>query len=111
MLRKENRFHGRTAVARAYKDAQSYSNGPLRIWIKPADQTRVAVVVSKKVAKSAVVRNRIRRRIYELARHTIVNSENKQSVIVGVYDESIAGIEASKLEEMFDVLIGKSTSQ
>lgn len=35
---------------------------------KRREESRVSVIVSKKVAKSAVVRNRIRRRVYEVVR-------------------------------------------
>jgi ribonuclease P protein component len=47
---------------------------------------RVAVVVSKKVAKSAPNRNRIRRRVYEAVR---LNSEllTNQDIVITIFDD------------------------
>jgi ribonuclease P protein component len=47
---------------------------------------RVAVVVSKKVAKSAPSRNRIRRRLYEAIRLNDTKLTN-QDIVVTIFDE------------------------
>ena len=44
--------------------------------------SRFSVIISKKIAKTAVLRNRIRRRIYEIIRQEIPN-------ITAVYDVAI----------------------
>ena len=45
-------------------------------------QCRVSVVVSKKVHKSAVGRNRIRRRLYEIVRHETENIEGVHDIVL-----------------------------
>jgi ribonuclease P protein component len=71
MIARKHRFHGYGSLKYVYQNGKSV-RGPLNV-LKYAPnpkrtQYRLAVVVSKKVAKSAVTRNRIRRRIYETFR-------------------------------------------
>ena len=63
--------------------------------------SRFAVVVSKKVYKSAVKRNRIRRRIYEIIRLYIAksNSEKVVDVMISVYSPEVLDLSSSKLEK------------
>ena len=67
MIARRYRFHGYNALNFVYKQGRT-ARGPaclLRYAANPRrSDCRIAVVVSKKVAKSAVVRNRIRRRLY-----------------------------------------------
>jgi ribonuclease P protein component len=67
MIGRKYRFHGYNALNFVYKQGRT-ARGPmllLRYATNPKRQEcRVAVVVSKKVNKSAVARNRMRRRIY-----------------------------------------------
>lgn len=58
--------------------------------VKPGDVYRVAVVVSKKVSKSAVIRNRIRRRVYEHVRILYVDKPAPFNMVFMVYDEKLA---------------------
>lgn len=60
---------------------------------------RLAVVVSKKVSKSAVVRNRIRRRIYEIVRLHQQAIARPYDMVITVFNEQCAGIEHDKLEK------------
>lgn len=85
MLTKANRFHGHGSLKYLYKNGTAvrsnwmtikYISNPRR------KKTRISVVISKKVHKSAVGRNRIRRRIYELLRHELPKFN-------GVYDMTI----------------------
>lgn len=71
MLAEKFRFHGHGSLKFVYSRGQvvrsklfitKYTHNSRR------KQPRIAVVVSKKVMKSAVKRNRIRRRMYELIR-------------------------------------------
>jgi ribonuclease P protein component len=67
-----------------------------------------AVVVSKKVHKSAVVRNRIRRRIYETLR-----TDNRQrlggtEVVLSVFDVSFATMSAERLRAEVASLLSKA---
>lgn len=51
------------------------------------DEYRIAVVVSKKVAKVAPDRNRIRRRVYEAVRALAPQYLTNQDVVVTIFDD------------------------
>lgn len=61
------------------------------------DTYRVAVVVSKKVHKSAVVRNRIRRRLYEVVRSFEQQITGAYDIVLTVHDPKLAELAADKL--------------
>ena len=61
---------------------------------------RVAVVVSKKVSKSAVRRNRIRRRLYEAIRLNSPHITEAFDIVITVFHEQIADIPATELSQM-----------
>ena len=69
---------------------------------------RAAVVVSKKVHKSAVVRNRIRRRIYEQVRLYMNNSPKLADMIFVVQNDKLAHVPASDLAEEVQQLLKKT---
>jgi len=79
-------------------------------WISPNNRpkTRVAVVVSKKVHKSAVTRNRIRRRIFEIIRRNIDQITTPSDIVITVFDDSLADISHDKLETDIKGLLNKS---
>jgi ribonuclease P protein component len=71
MIHRKHRFHGLHSLGFVMRRGQIlYAPGLSLKFIINQRQTahRVAVVVSRKVSKSAVVRNRIRRRIFEAVR-------------------------------------------
>ncbi|HYH75814.1 MAG TPA: ribonuclease P protein component [Candidatus Saccharimonadales bacterium] len=61
------------------------------------DTYRLAVVVSRKVHKSAVVRNRIRRRIYEIIRHEEAAICGPFDLVFTVYNDQLATMPAAEL--------------
>ena len=65
MLAREQRLRKSADIARVYKLGRFGNSGELQVkaLLRKQTTTRVAVVVSKKVSKKAVVRNRIRRRL------------------------------------------------
>lgn len=82
MLSYDNRFHGHGSLRYALTKGQSYRSSLFTLKTTSnrfRKKSRVAVVVSKKVCKTATGRNRIRRRIYEIIRHEL-------SAIEGVHD-------------------------
>lgn len=92
MINKSHRFHGpnslrfvlsRGKVVRQNNIALKY------IFNKQQSSYRVAVVVSKKVSKSAVVRNRIRRRIYEAVRLYPKNITEPIDLVFFVYSQTL----------------------
>lgn len=74
---------------------------------------RLAVVVSRKVSKSAVVRNRIRRRIYEIVRKARKDSTHpwQFDLLISVYDERIAAMPHQQLEQAIYKLLEKAHIQ
>lgn len=71
MLSRYNRFHGHGSLRYVYKNADAFRSRlmTLKVIANPHRKTsRCSIVVSKKVHKSAVGRNRIRRRLYEIVR-------------------------------------------
>lgn len=73
MLAFRYRFHGHGSLRYVYKNGTTVRTRLMTIKYtkNPRRKTpRFAVVVSKKVLKSAVGRNRIRRRVYEALRDT-----------------------------------------
>ena len=67
--------------------------------------TRVAVVVSKKVMKSAVGRNRIRRRVYEAIRINFDDVPKKMDYIFVVFSKDVAKMKFGDLEKKLGELI------
>ncbi|MEK9159460.1 MAG: ribonuclease P protein component [Patescibacteria group bacterium] len=70
MLKRSKRIHGRPIIQALLKEGKSTPSS-LFILIKqesPLPSTRYAVVVSKKLEKSAVKRNKKRRQVYEIIR-------------------------------------------
>jgi ribonuclease P protein component len=67
MIARKYRFHGYNALNFVYKQGRTARSPMLLLRYAPnprRTECRVAVVISKKVNKSAVDRNRMRRRIY-----------------------------------------------
>lgn len=60
---------------------------------------RVAIVVSRKVSKSAVVRNRIRRRLYEIVREH-GHIANSVDLVFTVYKEDVAKMSHASLQKL-----------
>ncbi len=73
MLNARYRFHSRGGVLAARAHGQKVFGREIAAVAveNPRGRTRIAVIISKKVLKSAVGRNRIRRRVYEAVRRVM----------------------------------------
>lgn len=101
MIGRSNRFHGRASIRRLQQSGQSVRSGVFALRYAPnaaGKPYRLAVVVSRKISKSAVVRNRIRRRLYERVRILSNSLIGPHDLVVMVYDEQIATMPAEKLD-------------
>ena len=108
MLAKKYRFHGHRSLNPVLTHGKTVRNDYLRIkyWKKQHRQkVRWAVVVSRKVDKSAVVRNRIRRRLYEVVRRQWGNFDQGVDLVIIVNNKQIAIMEAAELEEAVKLLL------
>ncbi|MEK7059598.1 MAG: ribonuclease P protein component [Patescibacteria group bacterium] len=114
MISVAHRFHGYGSLRGVYQSGQTV-RGPLmnlRYGLRDRHKPyRLAVVVSRKVSKSAVVRNRIRRRIYEAVRQSSVDIEPGTDMIITVFDEQLAEQESAKLRAAIDELLQKVAKQ
>lgn len=110
MIKRQQRFHGNNSLRAVYRRAQT-QRGPLvslkTVANKRPGGYRAAVVVSRKVSKSAVVRNRIRRRIYEIIR-THAAELSASDLILTVFGEELATLPARQLETTITELLTKA---
>ncbi|HET7529289.1 MAG TPA: ribonuclease P protein component [Candidatus Saccharimonadales bacterium] len=92
MITRKHRFHGYGSLRQVYRRG-SMSRGPhlaVRSALNPRRSSyRVAVVVSRKVNKSAVARNRIRRRLYELVREFGPQITQPYDIVITVFQNNI----------------------
>jgi ribonuclease P protein component len=111
MIGRTHRFHGRGSIARLYANGKSVRSGALSLRYAPNSRRqdyRAAVVVSRKVSKSAVVRNRIRRRVYEHVRILSTNFNAAYDLIFTIFDEKVATMPPDELASQIDKLIDKA---
>jgi ribonuclease P protein component len=111
MISVRNRFHGYGSLNAVYRNGQTV-RGPM-MSLKFLDRSkksgfRAAIVVSRKVHKSAVVRNRIRRRLYEIIRQADTNLTDHKDLVLTVFSEQIAEMPAEKLKKSTEDLLQKT---
>ena len=92
MISREHRFHGYNSLRQTYRTGKTVRS-PLfsvKTVLNEKRQTyRVAVVVSRKVNKSAVARNRLRRRIYEAVGNIENNIARPHDIVITVFHDSM----------------------
>ena len=69
---------------------------------------RLAIVVSRKVSKSAVVRNRIRRRLYERVRILSSTLSEPYDLTIVVYDMQVALMSSDALDTELKNLLARA---
>jgi ribonuclease P protein component len=109
MLSNAFRFHGHGSLRYVYKNGQAVRSHHVTVKYTPnphRKDSRFAVVVSKKVLKSAVGRNRVRRRIYEIIRNDLPHIKNVSDVVVIVFSAELASMPSEELSvtlrQLFD---------
>jgi ribonuclease P protein component len=111
MIAKHLRFHGYGSLRYLYKNADAARS---RLFIVKAIQNprrkapRLAVVVSKKVHKSAFGRNRIRRRIYEALRQEIPSLNGVYDIAVIVTSSEVISVEYTEIVASLHELLRQS---
>lgn len=108
MIPFKNRFHGHKSLGYVYKNGQAirsrlvtikYTSNPHR------KESRFAVVVSKKTLKSAVRRNRIRRRLYEYIRSQIELLNGVYDIVFIISSSEMFSISNQEMVELLDQLV------
>lgn len=111
MIAKFNRFHGYGSLKGVYRRGSVVRGQTISLKFekKPNQKTfRLSVVVSKKVHKSAVVRNRIRRRIYEIVRIQTAQNLDGYDLVFTAFSEEVAVMEQDRLQEKIEALLSKA---
>lgn len=100
MIDSIHRFQGHGSLRFVYQRGQTI-RGPLcslkYIENRRRKYYRAAVVVSRKVHKSAVVRNRIRRRVYEIIRREAARIARPYDLVFIAYSDQLAEMPADQL--------------
>lgn len=103
MIARQYRFHGHASLRYVYQHGQTIRGPLFAIKFAVNDRRksfRISVVVSKKVSKLAVVRNRIRRRFYELIRERQDQIVKPYDIVITVFHEQIAEMPAAELQKL-----------
>jgi len=114
MLKKEHRGLKSSEIADLFKgdSVDSISNKYFRLnWQKSEkDSSQFVIIVSKKVHKSAVVRNKLRRKVYEMVRQGFsMWTESKRVAIL--IKNSALDCSAKELRKEFQDLIEKAINK
>ncbi len=100
MISRRHRFHGYGSLKYVYRGGTTV-RGPLftlkAIQNPKRGGYRLAVVVSRKVNKSAVARNRIRRRLYEAVRRHEADITQPYDIVMTVFHSSVTDEPAESL--------------
>ena len=105
------RFHGHNSLRYVYTNGKAVRSQPLTIkWVKNTHRSkpRISVVVSKKVIKSAVGRNRIRRRIYEYMRTHLDKLNDVYDIVVITTSPDLKDMSHDELTAQIDSLLEKA---
>ncbi|MDR0957410.1 MAG: ribonuclease P protein component [Candidatus Nomurabacteria bacterium] len=88
MISQKHRFHGHASLKYVFANGHGVRSRFFTIkYVENLNRhnSRASVVVSKKVYKSAVKRNRIRRRVYEIIRPFLKKNSPALDFVVSVY--------------------------
>lgn len=110
MLGRQHRFHGHNSLTYVYRHGSTVRGQHLAVRFirnNRRSEYRLAVIVSRKVHKSAVLRNRVRRRIYEIVR-TGKSITLPYDIVVTVFSDQIAELSSEELTRLVRNLFGKA---
>jgi ribonuclease P protein component len=101
MISRRHRFHGYGSLRFVYRNGRTVRGPLFAVKSVPNNQKksyRLAVVVSRKVSKSAVARNRMRRRLYEAVRRLEADITAPYDIVITVFSDAVMEEPAKKLE-------------
>ena len=108
MIAKKYRFHGRRGPRFTLTRGRVLKSDFFQLrYLHNSRQSnyRLAVVVSKRVDKKAVIRNKIRRRLYEVFRLGLKDLVTPVDIVVVVYKKELAFMPASQLKAICEPLL------
>ena len=112
MISRKHRFHGHNSLHYLYKNGSALRSQFLTIKYVPnkhRTDSRVAIVISKKVLKSAVGRNRIRRRLYEYMRNNIQKLNATYDIVIICTSSELKTMPYKDISNQIDQLFTKSS--
>jgi len=111
MLAFKYRFHGYGSLQYVYRKGLVFRTQTITLKYvknKHRDNQRFSVVVSKKVMKSAVSRNRIRRRVYEYIRCNLNKLTTNVDVVIIITSGEVLSMEHKDLTTQLNDLFKKA---
>lgn len=107
MLTIVHRFHGHGSLRYVYKNGDAIRTHAITLKYVPnphRKHSRFAVVISKKVLKSAVGRNRVRRRVYEIVRHELPHLATPHDIAVMIFSSEVIAMPHEELTNLIKQL-------
>lgn len=101
MISRRHRFHGYNSLRYVYRNGKIARGSVFAVKAALNEKRRnyrVAVIVSRKVNKSAVARNRMRRRLYELVREVEDRVQGPYDIAITVFQDSLLELSHSQLK-------------
>lgn len=111
MLAQKFRFHGHGSLRFLYKNGQSIRTHSITLkYIENPRRkiNRFTVVIGKKVIKSAVKRNRVRRRIYEIIRLEEPTIKNGYDMAFMIFSAEVYSMDSSSLTKLVKQLFSQA---
>ena len=111
MISFANRFHGHNSLLYVYKNGQVVRSRLLALrYVANSHRkdSRLAVVISKKTLKSAVRRNRIRRRTYEYMRLQIPQFNQVYDIVIIIQNSEALSLTPTELSTQLAQLISQA---
>jgi len=105
------RFHGHNSLRYVYANGKAVRSQQLTIkWVKNShrSKSRISVVVSKKVLKSAIGRNRIRRRLYEYVRQQLPRLNDTYDIVIITTLAEVRTLPYAELSDLLEQLFAKA---
>lgn len=113
MLSQKYRFHSRGGVRYVFQHGKTIRTPIFSLVFMRNSRgcRRCGVVVSKKVLKTAVGRNRIRRRVYEALRLELADFPEPMDYLFVVYNKSVADMPFLDLRRTVRELLSRSLTE
>lgn len=106
------RFHGYGSLRYVYSNGKTVRsrNATIR-WVKNGRRKhpRISVVVGKKIFKSAVKRNRIRRRVYEYVRVNLPRLNDVYDIVIIITTQEFYAAKPEEITQQLDKLFTEAT--
>jgi ribonuclease P protein component len=105
------RFHGHNSLRYVYANGKAIRSQALTLKVVKNDrrqQSRASIVVSKKVIKRAVGRNRIRRRLYECVRLRLPRLNDIYDIVLIATSAELRTMPAAELDALVEQLFERA---